>query len=77
MSDRLQAETAELSLLYPYQWAGMNSDQRLAIADTPPELLGKLGAGDDQRRTVALLYLDPNRPETPLRSPVTTAVSER
>jgi hypothetical protein len=47
----------------PHQWAGMNSDQELTLADTLPELLAKLRPGDDHQRTVAVLYLDPDPPE--------------
>ena len=61
ISIRLQAKTKGMSQRHPYQWAGMNSDQELALADTLPELLVKLRPGSDHQRTVAVLYLDPAR----------------
>ena len=63
ISDRLRAETEGMSQQNPHQWAGMNSDQDLTLADTLPELLEKLRPGDDLQRTVAVLYLDPDPPE--------------
>ena len=63
ISTRLRAETEGMSQQHPHQWAGMNSDQELTLADTLPELLTKLRPGDDQQRTVAVLYLDPDPPE--------------
>ena len=63
ISDRLQAETKGMSQQKPHQWAGMNSDQDLTLADTLSELLEKLRPGGDQQRTVAVLYLDPDPPE--------------
>ena len=63
ISDRLRAETADLAFEHPHQWAGMNSDQQLAIAETLSELLAKLRTDEDYRRTVAVLFLDPDPPE--------------
>ena len=63
ISARLQAKTADLALEHPHQWAGMNSDQELTLADTLSELLAKLRPGDDRQCTVAVLYLDPDPPE--------------
>ena len=75
ISERLRAETGGMSQQHPHQWAGMNSDQDLTLADTLPELLVKLRPGGDQRRTVAVLYLDPDPPEMILYSSATTAVA--
>ena len=63
ISERLRAETEGMSQQNPHQWAGMNSDQDLTLADTLPELLEKLRPGGDRQRTVAVLYLDPDPPE--------------
>ena len=63
ISTRLRAETEGMSQQRPHQWAGMNSDQELTLADTLPELLTKLRHGDHHQRTVAVLYLDPDPPE--------------
>ncbi len=63
ISARLRAETEGMSQQNPHQWAGMNSEQELTLADTLPELLEKLRPGDDRQRAVAVLYLDPNPPE--------------
>ena len=60
ISERLRAETEGMSQQNPHQWAGMNSDQDLTLADTLPELLEKLRPGGDRQRTVAVLYLDPD-----------------
>ena len=48
---------------HPHQWAGMNSDQELTLADSLPELLAELRSGGDHQRTVTVLYLDPDPPE--------------
>ncbi len=63
VSTRLRAETEGMSQQNPRQWAGMNSDQELTLADTLPELLAKLRPGGDRQRLVAVLYLDPDPPE--------------
>ncbi len=63
ISTRLRAETEGMSLQHPRQWAGMNSDQKLTLADTLPELLTKLRSEGELQRTVAVLYLDPDPPE--------------
>ena len=63
ISERLRSETEGMSQQNPHQWAGMNSDQDLTLADTLPELLEKLRPGGDRQRTVAVLYLDPDPPE--------------
>ncbi len=75
ISTRLRAETEGMSQQHPHQWAGMNSDQVLTLADTLPELIEKLRSGGDPRRTVAVLYLDPDPPELILCSSATTAVA--
>ena len=77
ISTRLRAETEGMSQQHPHQWAGMNSDQELTLADNLPELLEQLRPGSDQQRTVAVLYLDPDPPELILCSSVTTAVADR
>ena len=41
ISTRLRAETEGMSQQHPHQWAGMNSDQELTLADTLPEAAGK------------------------------------
>ncbi len=63
ISTCLREECESLTLQHPHQWAGMNSDQRLMIADTLPELLAKLRPRENDQRTVAVLYLDPAPPE--------------
>ena len=63
VSTRLRAETEGMSQQHPRQWAGMNSDRELTLADTLPELLAKLRLGGDHQRMVAVLYLDPDPPE--------------
>ena len=64
ISERLHAETEGLSTQHPRQWAGMNSDQVLALADTLQNLLAKLRPDGDHQRIVAVLHLDPDPPET-------------
>ena len=63
ISTRLRAETEGMSRMHSHQWAGMNSDQKLTLADTLPELLAKLRTRGDLQRTVVVLYLDPDPPE--------------
>ena len=63
ISTRRRDETDGMSQQHPHRWAGMNSDQKLTLADTLPELLAELRSGDDRQRTVAVLYLDPDPPE--------------
>ena len=75
ISARLRAETEGMSQQHPHQWAGMNSDQVLTLADTLPELIEKLRSSSDPRRTVAVQYLDPDPPALILCSSATTAVA--
>ena len=63
ISTRLRAETEDMSQQHPHQWAGMNSDQKLTLADTLPELLAKLRSKGEPQRTLAVLYLDPDPPQ--------------
>ena len=63
ISTRLRDETEGMSQQHPHRWAGMNSDQKLTLADTLPELLAKLRSEGELQRTVAVLYLDPDPPE--------------
>ena len=62
ISDRLHTECEGLAQEHPHQWAGMNSDQQLILADTLTELLEILRPAGDRERTVAVLYLGPSRP---------------
>ena len=61
ISRRLHAEADDLAQLHPHQWAGMNSDLQLTIANSLSELLAMLRPGDDQKRNVAVQYLDQTR----------------
>ena len=63
ISDRLEDETEGLVLQRPHQWAGMNLEQVLTFANTLTELLAKLRPGENDHRTVAVRYLDPDPPE--------------
>lgn len=63
ISRRLSAETDGLEQNHPHQWAGMNSDMQLILADTLPELLEKLRPDGGPERNVAYTYLDPDPPE--------------
>ena len=60
---RLHAETADLAAEFPHQWAGMNSDMQLTLADSLEELLAVLRPDGDKQRNVAVEYLDPDPPE--------------
>ena len=68
ISTRLRTETEGMSQQHPHQWAGMNSDMELTLTDTMHELLEKLRPDGDHKRTVAVLYLDPDPPELVLQT---------
>ena len=63
ISARLRETSKDLVNQHPHQWVGMNSDHQLTIAETLPGLLAKLRPGENDRRTVAVLYLDPDPAE--------------
>ena len=60
---RLDNATVGLAQEHPHQWAGMNSDMQLTLADSLEELLDKLRPDGDKQRNVAVEYLDPDPPE--------------
>ena len=68
ISERLRSETEGMSQQHPHQWAGMNSDMEVTLTDTLHVLLEKLRPDGDHKRTVAVLYLDPDPPELVLET---------